>query len=501
MYVHIFRYFIFMSSLFINKSGCEEKAVLKKSTMAVSAETTKEGEEVIVRGQGWYMKLRALGSCATILARLTIPAILAAYNVWLRSQRLIVHQMSAQISYALSSISLTLRFQAIGVFLIEAKTKLKPLLWTDTGVALERTEEDKDIFCEVLHDPGPDTKADIIFIHGLKGSLYKTWKQGLWDTNNTSDIRWTKLNSSNNNEEEFESSQDQTETSLPFEPDDDPSVPGEYSKCWPKDWLPLDCPGVRIIAVNYSTDPFLWKPFWIPTQQRLPMKERGREMMNLLLELGVGSHPIVWVGHSKGGLFVKQMLVHAYESENPSDIALCRNSKAILFYSVPHRGSPLASIDFPLLTRSIELREVMADSLEVQYLQEKFQHLLNSNLLQVNIKSFIETKLTLMTILYLRIVSVQSADLGIGELYGVPLDHRDICKPKSRYCFLYRELVRLIHSVVQLPNQTSRQVALTSHKSDTKERIHAVSSADELRSHHPQETFTHDLPMNEVRIV
>lgn len=36
-------------------SGCEEKAVLKKSTMAVSAETTKEGEEVIVRGQGWYM--------------------------------------------------------------------------------------------------------------------------------------------------------------------------------------------------------------------------------------------------------------------------------------------------------------------------------------------------------------------------------------------------------------------------------------------------------------
>lgn len=32
--------------------------------------------------------------------------------------------------------------------------------------------------------------------------------------------------------------------------------------------------------------------------------------MKLLLELGVGSHPIVWVGHSKGGLFVKQMLVH-----------------------------------------------------------------------------------------------------------------------------------------------------------------------------------------------
>lgn len=35
------------------------------------------------------------------------------------------------------------------------------------------------------------------------------------------------------------------------------------SKCWPKDWLPLDCPGVRVIALNYTTDPYLWRPVWI----------------------------------------------------------------------------------------------------------------------------------------------------------------------------------------------------------------------------------------------
>ncbi|KAL1461139.1 hypothetical protein WDU94_013069 [Cyamophila willieti] len=492
MYVQLFRYVIFMSSLFIKQSGCEGKAVvLKNPKMAVSTETSKEGEgEVIVRGQGWYMKLRALGSCANIIARLTIPAILAAYNVWLRSQRLILHQISTQINYAITSLSITLRFQTIGVYLVEAKSRLKPLLWTETSrMALEQTEDVKDIFCEVLHDPGPNqTKADIIFIHGLKGSLYKTWKQGLWDTNNKSDIRWTKLNSSNDNEEQFESNEDQNMGQ--FEPDDDPSIPGEYSKCWPKDWLPMDCPGVRIIAVNYSTDPFLWKPFWIPAQQRLPMNERAREMMSLLLELGVGSRPIVWVGHSKGGLFVKQMLVHAYESENPSDIAICCQSKAILFYSVPHRGSPLASIDLPLLTRSIELREVMADSLEVQYLQEKFQHLINTNLLQVKIKSFIETKLTLMTILYLRIVSVQSADLGIGELYGVPLDHRDICKPKNRYCFLYRELVRLIHSVVTLPNQ-QRSASSTRHQ-------RAIEATVSTEKHELTEENNNNIPSYEI---
>lgn len=32
-------------------------------------------------------------------------------------------------------------------------------------------------------------------------------------------------------------------------------------------------------------------------------------MEDLLIRLGVGSNQIVWVGHSKGGLYVKQMLV------------------------------------------------------------------------------------------------------------------------------------------------------------------------------------------------
>jgi hypothetical protein len=39
------------------------------------------------------------------------------------------------------------------------------------------------------------------------------------------------------------------------------------------------------------------------------MLERSREMMDHLKKLGVGKKPIIWVGHSKGGLFVKQMIV------------------------------------------------------------------------------------------------------------------------------------------------------------------------------------------------
>lgn len=39
------------------------------------------------------------------------------------------------------------------------------------------------------------------------------------------------------------------------------------------------------------------------------MVERSMEMIEELKKLGVGKRPIVWVGHSKGGLFIKQILV------------------------------------------------------------------------------------------------------------------------------------------------------------------------------------------------
>lgn len=40
------------------------------------------------------------------------------------------------------------------------------------------------------------------------------------------------------------------------------------------------------------------------------MKDRGLEMISLLKDFHVGYNPITWVGHSKGGLFIKQILVH-----------------------------------------------------------------------------------------------------------------------------------------------------------------------------------------------
>ncbi|XP_053658846.1 uncharacterized protein LOC128707914 [Anopheles marshallii] len=227
-----------------------------------------------------------------------------------------------------------------------------------------------------------------------------------------------------------------------------PTKDANWSPCWPGDWLPLDCPGVRVIAVNYTTDPYLWRPVWITKRNRSSLVDRAREMSDLLIAKGVGrGHPIVWVGHSKGGIFIKQILVDAWESGRPAAEPLWRSSRGTLFYSVPHRGSPLADFNLPLLRQSVELLEIQKNCSSILELHSRFVALYHSGQLKIDVFSFVETALTLMSVLYLRIVGIDSADPGIGEVCGVHLDHREICKPRSRNCILYTELVKMINRV------------------------------------------------------
>lgn len=82
-------------------------------------------------------------------------------------------------------------------------------------------------------------------------------------------------------------------------------------------------------------------------------------MQEMLIEKEVGKgHPIVWVGHSKGGIFIKQMIVDAWESGRAAAKDLFYSSRGCFFYSVPHRGSSLADFNLPLLRQSLELMEI-----------------------------------------------------------------------------------------------------------------------------------------------
>lgn len=121
-----------------------------------------------------------------------------------------------------------------------------------------RPEDATDgVKCDVLYDPGPGSAlVDVVFIHGLRGDKLKTWKQGVWKQQAGREPvvvvrgRCGPSSASAVGPQRLAATDEQR--AVEFTTD-----------CWPRDWLPLDCPYVRVIAISYSTDPYLWRPIWL----------------------------------------------------------------------------------------------------------------------------------------------------------------------------------------------------------------------------------------------
>uniref|UniRef100_A0A8C0R339 Protein SERAC1 n=1 Tax=Canis lupus dingo TaxID=286419 RepID=A0A8C0R339_CANLU len=224
-------------------------------------------------------------------------------------------------------------------------------------------------------------KADVLFIHGLMGAAFKTWRQQ-------------------------DTEQVLTEKILEDE--------GRYTTCWPKTWLARDCPALRIISVEYDTSLSDWRT-------RCPMERksiafRSNELLRKLRAAGVGDRPVIWVSHSMGGLLVKKMLLEA--SKKPEMSAVINNTRGIIFYSVPHHGSHLAEYSVNiryLLFPSLEVKELSKDSPALKTLQDDFLEFAKDKNFQV--LNFVETLPTYIgSMIKLHVVPVESAGIPSFEI-------------------------------------------------------------------------------------
>ncbi|KAG9484010.1 hypothetical protein GDO78_009752 [Eleutherodactylus coqui] len=218
-------------------------------------------------------------------------------------------------------------------------------------------------------------KADILFVHGLLGAAFKTWRQ---------QDRDQRLDESTAQEE-------------------------NYTECWPKDWLAVDCPTLRIISVEYDTHLSDWNVKCPEDNHRKSMAYRSSELLNKLKMAGVGKRPIIWVSHSMGGLLVKKMLVNASRDEDMQDFV--KNTRGIAFYSVPHHGSRLAEYSVNarlLLFPSIEVKELSKDSPALKELNDEFLEFAKSK--DFKVISFAETLPTQVgSMMRLHVVPAESA--------------------------------------------------------------------------------------------
>ncbi|XP_025993627.2 protein SERAC1 isoform X3 [Solenopsis invicta] len=346
-----------------------------------------------------------------------------------------------------------------------------------------------------LHRVHAATKMDVVFLHGLLGGVFVTWRQRDIDTSTlgvvdnavveTADYLSTMVDDDHPQEFFKDLARDLhlrewRKIGQDFEVvlDDCPQntnacACGPYfcrgndacmtnddctskTLCWPKDWLPVDIPSLRIIGVNYGTSLSMWTPFCPIESMKSTIKERSEEFVTKLTMANVGQRPLIWVAHSMGGLLIKKMLVEEWKTGDKHGI--CKNTKAILFYGTPHRGSHVAALKQAtqmLLWPTIEVQELRNESPQLLKLHEEFLEMLNKY--HIEIVSFAETKPTLVTALKFpfQFVSLNSADPDVGEFFEIPQDHLSICKPASRQSFLYQKLLSVLRHHVDTREGTT----------------------------------------------
>jgi pimeloyl-ACP methyl ester carboxylesterase len=211
----------------------------------------------------------------------------------------------------------------------------------------------------------------------------------------------------------------------------DPSLPDDGG--WPA-WLAEDCPRWRIWLADVPTavSPWLGSAF--------TCDDAARNLRMRLHVAKLGDRPIVWIGHSLGGLLIKALLLQAERQ------GLARSTRGVVFLGTPHWGSWWANGSIWLTTACRWLKwlrcspvigELQADAAGLRELHGRYRRLATSCGWQH--RNFVEQA----TRWGWSVVQPSSADLGLGDAEAIPIaaDHWQLCKPTSRASLVYRATV------------------------------------------------------------
>ncbi|KAJ8538054.1 hypothetical protein K7X08_014594 [Anisodus acutangulus] len=262
--------------------------------------------------------------------------------------------------------------------------------------------------------------VDVVFIHGLRGGPFKTWR--------------------------LSDDKSSTKSGLVEKIDEEAGREGTF---WPGEWLPSDFPHARLFSVKYKTNLTQW------SGASLPLQEVSAMLLEKLVDAGIGNRPVVFITHSMGGLVVKQMLYQA-KAEKKDD--LVKNTIGVVFYSCPHFGSKLADMPWKMglvFRPAPTIGELRSGSPRLVELNDFMRQLHKKGMLEV--LSFCETKVTPIVEGYggwafrMEIVPLESAYPGFGELVVLEsTDHINSCKPLSRSDPSYKETLQFLHKLKSL---------------------------------------------------
>jgi len=256
--------------------------------------------------------------------------------------------------------------------------------------------------------------SHVIFIHGLGGSPTKTWQSSI-----------------------------------------DPDI------CWPQ-WLAEDIEGLAVLSVGYEAAVSRWKG----SAMHLP--DRAANVIErILLEPSLNTGEIILIGHSLGGLVIKQMLRTAESlAHQRKDVAGFMNRvRRIAFLATPHAGADLA-------IWGDRLRILFLPSAATACLVRNDHNLRDLNLWyrDWSVKHGIEHLIlaeTQPTKKLFFVVKPDSSDPGL-TIRPIPIDadHSTICKPSGRSSEIYLH----IRQFITRPLESSQQDNLN-------EKVHKIKES------------------------
>jgi pimeloyl-ACP methyl ester carboxylesterase len=286
---------------------------------------------------------------------------------------------------------------------------------------------------------------DIVFVHGLLGSVFKTWRQD-------------QLIANVPNEEQMEASDGEGSKIVLWSKffrswssdTDQESKSEKYTRCWPRDWLAPQLRNVRVLGVNYQTHLSDWL-IEHPMDSKT-IEQRAKEVLSELKQAGVGQRPIVWVSHSMGGLLVKQILLQSTAIDDPPS-PMITNTKGVVFYSVPHYGADLTHwpLKFSrLVLPSEEVRALQKNSPLLLQLQHHFRQLAAEHRIKIlSVSESLKSRITAKGLVFeAKLVPDDSNLFDAEQSYVLEQDHFHICKPSSRSSASYQLTLQFIRSVL-----------------------------------------------------
>jgi tetratricopeptide (TPR) repeat protein len=230
-------------------------------------------------------------------------------------------------------------------------------------------------------------RASVIFVHGLGGDAYYTWRR----------------------------------------------APNDNS-FWPL-WLAEDIAGLAVYTLAYEAP----ASNWLGTA--MPLQDRAVNILEILLGTpGLTDGPVVFICHSLGGLIAKQILLDLdrQKGRRPEAAALLDHVRQVVFLATPHtgarKGSWLDRVRFLAWPTPIA-RTLVANDPALRSINVDYRGLADDRRDTLHHRIFYETRGTPAGV----IVDEASADPGLTGLPPIPVDadHITIAKPADRPAVQY----------------------------------------------------------------